>query len=129
MKTKHLLIILAFVTGIVALFFIDDIERIVGGGDVEFSLGKCELPVELQFSVVRFQGKPVSAINVADNNAEVVHFLTTSEEQLKDIMGVENYYDNKRYIDEYKRTKIQAMYLPNKGPFVHKIEKRVINLE
>lgn len=129
MKTKHLLILLAFIGAIVSLFFLKDIERIVGGGAVKLSFGKQELPIQLTFSVIRFEGKAVSAVNIADQNSEIVHFLNVNEEQLKDIMGIESYFNNKNFIEEYRRMRIQAMYLPNKGPFIHKIEKRVIKLE
>ena len=132
MKGKQILLLLAVVAGIAALVFHKDLQAMLDGestGGGGFTIGKCELPVTVQFSVIRFNGKPVSAVPIANANDKITHFLGVDEEQLEKTMGVKNYYTNKNFIDEYRRERIQAAYMPSRGAFSHKVEKLTIKIE
>lgn len=131
MKGKHIFLLLAIIGAVAALVFHKDLQAMLDGESTGagFTIGKSELPVEVQFSVIRFNGKPVSAVPIANPNENITHFVRIGEEQLKKTMGVENYYENKRFIDEYRRERIQAAYIPSRGSFSHKVEKLTIKIE
>ncbi|MDG1950967.1 MAG: hypothetical protein P8J32_09215 [bacterium] len=132
MKGKHIFILLAIVGAVAALVFHKDLQAMLDGessGGGGFTIGKVELPVEVQFSVIRYNGKPVSAVAIGNPNDELTHFVRIDEENLKKTMGVENYYENKNFIDQYRGERIQAAYIPSRGGFSHKVEKLTIKLE
>jgi hypothetical protein len=133
MKGKHILLFLAIAAGIAALIFHKNLQAMLDGnstgGRGVFTIGKTELPVEVMFSVIRFNGRPVSAVSIGNPNDPLNHFIRVDEAQLKKTMGVENYYENKRFIDEYRGERTQAAYIPPRGAFTHKIEKLTIKIE
>jgi len=60
MKGKHILLFLIVIAGIAALVFHKDLQAMLDGESTgfggSFTIGTCELPVKVQFSVIRFNG-------------------------------------------------------------------------
>lgn len=86
-----------------------------------FSIGKkTNSQFIVTLSVIRYKGQPVS-IQPVVGREKIQHFQI-SEQELKEIMGVEAYVENKSLIRQYKFPAV-PMTIPSKGNFTHRLEK------
>lgn len=108
-KGFKILIVLMLVSAGLLIYFRNDLPAI----------GK-SFDVNVKFSVIMYNGKIVSAVPITTNQQEVAHFLTTPESELKEIIGVEAFYENRNIIEAYKKPKV-ATYIAGKGKFTHVI--------
>lgn len=120
----RVVLIVIIVLGIIGfVFFQDEALEIIGQNkDSGFTIGgNSDAEFHDTFSVIRFRGEPVS-IQPVVGREKVMHFQKTSEEQLKTIMGVEVYFENKGLIRQYKSPAV-PMTIPSKGDFTHRLEQ------
>lgn len=132
MRGKHVFLFIAIICGIAALIFHKELQKMLDGESSAvsgFSLTKTKLKVDVKFSVIRYDNKPVSAVAIGNPNDKINHFFRVDENALKSILGVEGYYKNKRTIEEYRGERIEAAYVPSRGGFVHKIESMSVIIE
>lgn len=133
MKNIRVILITVLVIGalLVALFPDEALGLIGQNKDSGFTIGKggsSDMEFTAQFSVIRFRGEPVS-IQPVIGREKVLHFSGISEDQLKAIMGVEEYFNNKSLIKSYRLPAV-PMTIPSKGEFTHRLEKcEIIPLE
>lgn len=128
---RVILIVVLVVGGVLVALFPDEALSLIGQNeDSGFSISnkKGDAEFTADFSVIRFRGEPVS-IQPVIGREKVMHFNGMTEDQLKGIMGIEEYFDNKSLIKAYRSPAV-PMTIPSKGEFTHRLEAcEIIPLE
>lgn len=128
MKIRFILSGIIVVSTVLLIFFQEETMDFIGGEEVKIEnpFQSSAFTTEIKFSVIRFDGKVVSAVPIVSSE-KITHFYNADKEFLKSTMGIEAYFENQDIIKSYKKL-TSPYFVPSKGPFKHQFETITVEI-